>query len=81
MTDFLDVNRKEAYATYSLPTQALSKQLFDMYPKIMETEKAKESVMDEKIVRRSVSALINEMNKNAIAKIEQKNEIKRWHKR
>ena len=76
MTDFLDVNRKEAYATYSLPTEALSKRLFDMYPKIMETEKAKESVMDEKIVRRSVSALINNMNKNAIAEIEQKNEIK-----
>ena len=37
---------------------------------------AKESVMDEKIVRRSVSALINKMNKNAIAEIEQKNEIK-----
>ena len=76
MTDFLDVNRKEAYATYSLPTKELSKRLFDMYPKIMETEKAKESLVDEKIVRRSVSALINKMNKGAIEKIEQKNELK-----
>ena len=76
MTDFLDANRKEAYATYSLPTETLSKRLFDMYPKIMETEKAQEPVLDEKIVRRSVSALINKMNKNAIAKIEQNNEIK-----
>ena len=28
--------------------RSIIKRLFDMYPKIMETEKAKESVMDEK---------------------------------
>ena len=76
MTSFLDANRKEAYATYSLPAETLSKRLFDIYPKVVDTEKGKESTMDETIVRRSVSAIINVTNKVAVEEIEQINERK-----
>jgi len=76
MTDYLDVNRKETYATYSLPSDSLSKRLLSIYPKVAETKHGQEAKPKDKIVRRSVGAIINEMNKAAVVKIEEKNESK-----
>ena len=76
MTDFLDTNRKEAYATYSLPSDSLMEHLQEIYPDIVHTKHGKESKKEVKIIRRSIGAIINEMNKNTVVKIERRNEIK-----
>tara|TARA_Y100000589_G_C26764298_1_gene471109 strand:- start:29 stop:559 length:531 start_codon:yes stop_codon:yes gene_type:complete len=76
MTDYLDVNRKETYATYSLPSETLTKRLMDIYPKISQTKHGQEAKKNTQIIRRSIGAIINEMNKAAVEQVEQNNEIK-----
>ena len=76
MTDYLDVNRKETYATYSLPSETLFNRLLAIYPMVTETKHGQQKTPEDAVVRRSVGAIINQMNKVAIAQIEQKNEVK-----
>jgi ABC-2 type transport system permease protein len=76
MTDYLDVNRKEAYATYSLPSEELYKRLLQIYPTIVDTKLGLEPEKDEKVIQRTISAILNKMNKDAVANIELKNEAK-----
>jgi ABC-2 type transport system permease protein len=76
MTDYLDANRKEAYEVYDLSTGSLSKKLFKIYPDLKNTTIGKDSIIDEEAVNEAVCAIINEMNKEAITKIEKNNDIK-----
>ena len=76
MVDYLDVHRKETYATYSLPPDTLSSRLLKIYPKIAESKHGQEEKMDQKVVRRSIGAIVNKMNKTAAMQIEQQHEIK-----
>ena len=75
MTDFLDVNRKDTYATYSLPPETLSARLMEQYPTLAETKRGKDPG-DSGHVRQTVGAVINAMNRSAIAKLEQQQEQK-----
>ena len=47
-----------------------------MYPALTETKHGQASAPNTAIIRKTVSAIINDMSKTAIAKIEQKNEAK-----
>ncbi len=76
MTDYLDVNRKETYATYSLPSEILYERLLTIYPTITETKLGLESETNKAVINRSVSAIINQMNKTAVEQIEQTNDEK-----
>ncbi len=76
MTDYLDVNRKETYATYSLPPEVLSQKILNLYPVLSETKYGHSEQMDENIIRRSVYAIINDMNKTAVVQIEKNNDQK-----
>ena len=76
MTEFLDVNRKETYATYSLPSETLFSKLQTIYPELYKTKLGAEQNPDDAIIRQTISAIINQMNKTAIQHIEQKNDEK-----
>lgn len=76
MTDYLDVNRKETYATYALPPEAMLERLLVIYPTLTETRLGTAAEMDNSAIQRSVGAIINDMNKGAIAEIEARNEGK-----
>ena len=76
MTDFLDANRKEAYQIYELPIDYLYYQLIDLYPNLSQTIHASDERIDNNIISNSICALVNQLNKNAIKKIEFQNEAK-----
>ena len=76
MTDFLDANRKETYAIFKLPKEELHYLLMDIYPDLDTTKQGKDSVINRKIVRNSMSAIVNEININAINVIEHLNDSK-----
>ena len=72
MTDFLDANRQETYAIYSLPSETLSEQLVSLYPSL-ESEIYSEQEKNGQYLRNSLSALTNELNKSAVQQIEYRN--------
>ena len=76
MTEFLDANRKDAYAIFELDTEDLYYQLVDLYPDLSQTIHGNENEIDSEIIANSVSALVNELNKKAIAKIDNENNLK-----
>ena len=73
MTEFLDANRKETYAVYSLPPETAAEKLGLLYPTLAETKFGTDSEIDEQSLRKSLSALTNEINKSAIDQIEVRN--------
>jgi len=76
MTDYLDANRKEAYEIYDLAPDTLSVLLKNIYPDLIKTEHGQNTLADEKIINNTVTAIVNQLNKTAIEKIEKQNEIK-----
>lgn len=72
MTDFLDANRQETYAVYSLPSETVSEQLVSLYPSL-ESEIYSEQEKNGQYLRKSLSALTNELNKSAVQQIESRN--------
>jgi ABC-2 type transport system permease protein len=76
MTDYLDANRKEANDVYELTPDTLSAKLKIIYPDLANTIHGKESITDEGVVSNTLSAIINQMNKEAISKIELRNDAK-----
>jgi len=76
MTDFLDVNRKESYDVFKLPVDQLYDKLVNIYPDLNNTKHGMDSVIDNGIIRNTISAIINEMNKDVISKIEEQNNSK-----
>ncbi len=76
MTDYLDANRKEAYEIYELSPDTLAAKLKIIYPALVNTKHAKDSITSEDVVNNTVSAIINQLNKKAIGKIELQNDAK-----
>ena len=72
MTDFLDANRQETYAVYSLPSETVSEQLVSMYPSLQSKINSEEE-KNGQYLRKSLSALTNELNKSAVTQIESRN--------
>ena len=73
MTDFLDANRKDTYDVFKLSKEELNKQLIEIYPELLLSKHAKDSVINRTIVRNTMSAIVNQINVNAIEKINQQN--------
>lgn len=73
MTDFLDANRKETYDVYSLPAETAADRLVNLYPTLVETKFGTDSEVGKQSIRKSLSALTNELNKSAVQQIEERN--------
>lgn len=76
MIDYLDANRKQANEVFELSRDAQAKEIVAIFPALTNTQHGKDSITDESIVSNTVSAIINQMNKKAIDKIEQQNDSK-----
>ena len=76
MTDFLDVNREQTYDVFKLPTNSLYDQITNIYPELNDTKHGKDSIINNGIIRNTISSIINQMNKDVIAKIENQNKLK-----
>ena len=76
MTDFLDVNRKQTYEVFKLDNIDLYDFLIEIHPELVETNKSEEGTLDNQLIRRSVSSIINQMNVAAANEIEMQNEDK-----
>ena len=74
MTDFLDVNREQTYEVFKLDNIDLYDVLMVIHPELVDTKKAEE--LDNKLIRRSISTIINQMNIDAANEIERQNEVK-----
>ena len=76
MTDYLDTSRKETYATFSLPPETLADRLITLYPELTETVHGQSEEVDKAVIRGTLPAIINQMNKAAAVNIEQRNAAK-----
>ena len=76
MTDFLDANRKETYAVYSMPSDRLQQNLGKLYPTLQETHFTQSAEDNVQKIRQSLSALTNELNKSAAKSIEERNTLR-----
>ena len=76
MTDYLDVSREQRGRIFDLPPDSLEIKLVDEFPWLKNTMYAADSTMNNGIVNRSVSGLVNVLNKNVALKIENSNEEK-----
>ena len=70
MTDHLDVSRELSNNIFNLPEEDLKKGLLEEYPFLQNTQHASDTSMNIAIINRSVSGLINSLNKNVSIAIE-----------
>ena len=76
MTDYLDVSRDQSNEIFALPSDTLQMKLLDEFPTLENTLYASDTIMDKSIINRSVSGLVNILNKNIATAIEHSNEEK-----
>tara|TARA_B100000073_G_scaffold82138_1_gene62632 strand:+ start:271 stop:1587 length:1317 start_codon:yes stop_codon:yes gene_type:complete len=76
MTDYLDVSREQRNDIFDLSTDSLEIKLLDEFPWLKNTIYAKDTSIDNNVINRSVSGLVNVLNKNVALKIENSNEEK-----
>ena len=76
MINYLDASRDQTYDIFDLPLDTLNKNLLREYPDLQNTKHALDSIINKSIVNRSLSALVNLLNKNVINEIEELNEQK-----
>ena len=70
MTDHLDVSRELSNNIFNLPEEDLKKGLLEEYPFLQNTQHASDTSMNVATINRSVSGLINSLNKNVSIAIE-----------
>ena len=76
MTDYLDVARDQSNDIFELSPDTLRMKLLDAFPRLEKTLFASDTIMDKSIINRSVSGLVNTLNKNVVISIEKSNEEK-----
>lgn len=76
MTDLIDADRDQKYALYDEPNDVVEAKLFAMFPEIKESPIAKDSTKIDGARNDSYSALVNELKKKGITKIEKHNTAK-----
>ena len=76
MTDYLDVSREQRNKIFDLSSDSLELKLLDEFPWLNNTLYATDTTLNNGIVNRSVSGLVNVLNKNVSLKIENSNEDK-----
>ena len=76
MVDYLDVARDQRYEIFDMSTDTLQKELLMSFPMLKNSTYAQDTTIDKGIVNRSISGLVNVLNKKAAVKIEKENELK-----
>ena len=76
MTDFLDVNRKKTYDIFKLENSELYPMLLSTYPELIDSSNTSKTPLPNQKIRRSISAIVNQMNIDAANEIELQNENK-----
>ena len=76
MTDYLDSNRQETYEVFELPIDSLHERLVKVYPSLYQNDINKDYEINSNNRRNVICAIVNEMNKLAINKIENQNDSK-----
>ena len=76
MTDYLDVSRDQRYAIFDLPIDTLQSELLKIFPKLQNTIYAADTSLNKSIVDKSISGLVNVLNKKVAKKIEKSNNDK-----
>ncbi len=76
MVDYLDVARDQRYEIFDMSTDTLQKELLKSFPSLKNSIYAQDTIVDKGIVNRSISGLVNILNKKAAVKIEKENELK-----
>ena len=76
MVDYLDVARDQRYEIFDMSTDTLQKELLKSFPSLKNSIYAQDTLEDKGIVNRSISGLVNILNKKAAVKIEKENELK-----
>ncbi len=76
MTDYLDVSREQRNKIFDLSSDSLEIKLLDEFPWLKNTLYAADTTLNSSILNRSVSGLVNILNKNVSLRIENSNEDK-----
>ena len=76
MVDYLDVARDQRYEIFDMSTDTLQKELLESFPMLKNSTYAQDTTIDKGIVNRSISGLVNVLNKKAAVKIEEESELK-----
>ena len=76
MTDYLDVSRDQRYGIFDLPADTLQSKLLKIFPKLQNTIYAFDTSLNKSIVDKSISGLVNVLNKEVVKKIEKSNDDK-----
>ena len=76
LTSFLDTNRKEKYEVFKLEDDDLHDLLIELYPNLDNLNNFEDQDKKQQNIRRSISAIINQMNIHAANEIEKHNEFK-----
>ncbi len=76
MVDYLDVARDQRYEIFGLSTDSLQLELLKSFPDLKNTLHAADSILNKTIINRSISGLVNILNKRAAQKIERINDEK-----
>ncbi len=76
MTDYLDVSREQENAIFKLPADSSRMKLLEEFPRLKNTLYGSDTTLNKVIINRSLSGLINILNKNVGDAIEKTNEHK-----
>ena len=76
MTDYLDVSRDQRYGIFDLPADTIQSNLLKIFPKLQNTIYAADTSLNKSIVDKSISGLVNVLNKEVVKKIEKSNDDK-----
>lgn len=76
MVDIIDVKRDKTEDIYAQSNELIDKQLFNLYPDLKQTKIAKDTIKIKRARRNSIEALTNLAMKDAVATIENDNQIK-----
>jgi ABC-2 type transport system permease protein len=76
MVDYLDVARDQRYEIFDMSTDTLQNELLESFPILKSSVYAQDTTIDKGIINRSISGLVNILNKKASGKIEKESELK-----
>lgn len=76
MTDYLDVNRDQVNDIFELSTDSLQMKLLNEFPNLEKTLSASDTSINKSIINRSLSGLVNILNKNVANEIEKSSKEK-----
>ena len=76
MIDYLDVARDQRYEIFDMSTDTLQNELLESFPVLKSSVYAQDTTINKGIINRSISGLVNILNKKAAGKIEKESELK-----